>query len=74
MYRAECTNCISQVANIYDTKKHPIVKEGKLCMIDVETAANRSWKPMIIKSEGFGQKNRRNRHETTLYTRRTPSG
>lgn len=37
MYRAECTNCISQVANIYDTKKHPIVKEGKLCMIDVET-------------------------------------
>lgn len=37
MYRAECTNCISQVANIYDTKKHPIVKEGKLCQIDVET-------------------------------------
>lgn len=37
MYRAECTNCISQVANIYDTKKHPIVKEGKLCLIDVET-------------------------------------
>lgn len=37
MYRAECTNCISQVANIYDMKKHPIVKEGKLCLIDVET-------------------------------------
>lgn len=37
MYRAECTNCISQVANIYDTKKHPIVKEGKLCLIDVDT-------------------------------------
>lgn len=37
MYRAECTNCISQVANIYDMKKHPIVKEGNLCMIDVET-------------------------------------
>lgn len=41
MYRAECTNCISQVANIYDTKKHPIVKEGELCLIDVETEEER---------------------------------